>query len=207
MAQQTINNNAVQPLGGPNGGTSTEQGDTWDNAVVKMNAMFTEMYGGSRVIAAGTSTALFGASGNINRTVGAVSSSATNTTQTLMSYVLPANALAVNGEGIMVTAFGTTAANAAGKTLQLAVGGITVNTGNQVFSGSGWMLEGTYFRSGSAAQVGNLNAVFGSTINKTVSATDTSSDTGTINIAVTCLDASAGSANITALALIVEYFG
>lgn len=45
MAQQTINSNSGQPLGGPNTGLGSELGDTWDAAVLKMNNMFTDLYG------------------------------------------------------------------------------------------------------------------------------------------------------------------
>lgn len=44
MAQSTINNNSVQPLGLPNTGVGTDEGDLWNAAVVKLNAMLTELY-------------------------------------------------------------------------------------------------------------------------------------------------------------------
>jgi hypothetical protein len=210
MAKQTINTNSVQPLGLPNTGVSTEQGDTWDNAMAKVNAMFTELYNvvvsGAKSFVAGLGTAVFGASGNISTQVGVIGSSATNTTQTLASYVLPASTLAIAGNGIMVTAWGQKAANAAPCTLALNIGGMTINSGAISASGSSWMSEGIYFKSAASAQVGNLNQVFGNTVSKTVSGTDTSVDTGTINISVTMLDASAGQSNILLDGLIVEFF-
>lgn len=210
MAKQTINNNSVEPLGISNMGLSTEQGDSWNTLVSKLNTMFTELYNvltaGAKSFVAGTGTAVFGAAGNISTQVGVVGSSATNTTQTLLSYVLPANTLAAAGNGIMVTTWGTKAANAAPATLQLAIGGMTINTGAQVFNGSSWMMSGIYYKTGSNTQVGNLNSVFGNTIKQTVSGTDTQVDTGTINIAVTLLDASAGQSNILLDGLVVEYF-
>lgn len=210
MAKQTINSNAVQPLGLPNTGSSTEQGDTWDAAAAKINAMFTELYSlltaGAKLFAAGIGTALFGASGNISTNVTLLGSSATNTTQTLMSYVLPANTLNAVGQGILVTAWGQKAANAAPVTLALNVGGMTINSGAQVFSGSSWEMTAMFYKTGANGQTGNLNQTFGSTVSKTVSGTDTSVDTGTINISVTMLDASAGQSNILQDGLIVEFF-
>lgn len=47
MARSVINNNSVEPLGLPNSGDSVEMGDTWNVVVAKLNAMFTEIYGGS----------------------------------------------------------------------------------------------------------------------------------------------------------------
>lgn len=44
MAIETINGNSVQPLGLPDTGTGTEMGDTWNQAVDKLNAMFAELY-------------------------------------------------------------------------------------------------------------------------------------------------------------------
>lgn len=43
MAYQAIDDND-QPLGVPNTGTGTDQGDTWAQAVAKINANFTELY-------------------------------------------------------------------------------------------------------------------------------------------------------------------
>lgn len=44
MAQQTIFSDSQRPFGGPNGGNSTEFGDTWDVTAAKINAMFAELY-------------------------------------------------------------------------------------------------------------------------------------------------------------------
>lgn len=44
MAQATINNNSVQPNGLPDTGDSAEMGDSWNQAVAKLNANFTELY-------------------------------------------------------------------------------------------------------------------------------------------------------------------
>lgn len=45
MAINPVISNTTQPLGIPNTGTGTDQGDTWDAAVLKINAMLTELYG------------------------------------------------------------------------------------------------------------------------------------------------------------------
>ena len=206
MAQQTLNSNSVQPFGVPNTGTSVEQGDTWDAAVLKLNAMFTDLYTGAKALVAGIGTAVFGPSGNISVNVTQLGSSATNTTQNLMSYVLPANTLANAGQGIMVTAFGQKAANAAAVTFALNIGGMTVNTGSVTSSGSNWEMQGIYYKIGSDKQVGCLNAMTGLTPVKVVAGTDTSVDTQTINISVTILDASAGQSNVLMDGLIVQFF-
>ena len=205
MAKQTINSNSVEPFGTPNQGLGTEFGDTWAAAVSKLNAMFTDLYNGAKALVAGTGTAVFGAAGNISTNVTQLGSSATNTTQTLMSYVLPANTLAAAAQGMLITAWGKTAANAAPKTLALNVGGLTVNTGAQTFSGSNWLLTGIVYKTAANAQTGALNSQFGTTLVLT-NGTDTSVDTGTINISVTMLDASAGQSNVLQNGLLVEFF-
>jgi hypothetical protein len=50
MAQNPVNSNSTQPLGIPNTGTGTDQGDTWDTAIVKINGMFAEVYAGKSSI-------------------------------------------------------------------------------------------------------------------------------------------------------------
>lgn len=46
MSQRIIKKNLIQGFSGPNTGISTEYGDTWDNTVDNLNAMFQELYGG-----------------------------------------------------------------------------------------------------------------------------------------------------------------
>lgn len=44
MAKITLNSNSVQPLGGPNTGVGTDEGDLWNTAVANINAMLLELY-------------------------------------------------------------------------------------------------------------------------------------------------------------------
>jgi hypothetical protein len=75
VAIQTINSNSVQPLGEPNSGTGTEMGDTWNSAVTKLNAMFTDLYSGAgKVLTPGSTAAAMTASGTIDlSTIGSYS--------------------------------------------------------------------------------------------------------------------------------------
>jgi hypothetical protein len=169
--------------------------------------MFTELYGGARSIIAGGGTATYAPAGNINVAVTTVGSSATNTTQTLASYTLPATTLQGVGDGIVVQAFGRFAGNAAPKTLQLNVGGMNINSGSVTQSGSSWMLTAEVFKSAASAQQGFLTAQLGTVFTAPKSTSDTSTDTGTIAITVQCLDASAAQSNVLIDGLVVEYFG
>jgi hypothetical protein len=44
MARVTIKNNSVEPLGGPNLGIGTDQGDSWNTTVANLNNMLSELY-------------------------------------------------------------------------------------------------------------------------------------------------------------------
>lgn len=213
MAQQTVNSNSVQPIGLPNTGTSTEQGDTWDQAVVKINAMFTELYAGTAIagagisFAGGTGTGTYKAAGMIAKTLGPVNSGNTNTSQTLASYTLPANTLASVGQEIEVTAWGFVAGNAAPKSIALNIGGTTISTGTQTGSGYTWQLIGKYAKQSGNAQNYILTGVASGATVTPKAGTDTSVDTGTIAITAVVTDASAASSDVTLLGFTVEFFG
>ena len=208
MVQQTINNNSVEPIGPPNLGTSVEQGDTWNVAVTKLNAMFTEMYSGTAATAAGTGAATFLDTGNIQKSVTTIGSSATNTTQTLISYSLPANTLSRVGSGIMVTAWGRKANNAAGVTFALNVGGTTINTGNIATSGGiSWQFISEVYKQASNIQEQMYVGQVGTTVVAPKSTSDTSTDTAAITITMQALDASAGQSNVLLDGFVVTYFG
>jgi hypothetical protein len=207
MARIVMTNNTVEPLGPPNLGLSTEQGDSWNTTITNLNTMFTEIYGGGAALGAGTGTATFRASGNIKVVDTTIGSSATNTTQTLTSYVLPANTLANANSGIFVQAWGRKAGNAAGVTFQLNIGGTSVNTGNGTQSGVTWLLTGEAYKQAANVQQELYSAQVGTVFTAPKSTSDTSVDTGTINISVQALDASAGQSNVLLDGLVVEFFG
>jgi hypothetical protein len=207
VAQQTINSNSTQPLGGPNQGVGSDQGDTWDTAVAKLNAMFTDLYSGSGVsFPAGTGTGTYKAAGNLTVVSTEVGSSATNTTQTLTSYTLPANTLDAAGRELNITAWGHVAGNAAPKTVALNVGGAAVTTGTQTGSGYAWELTCTTLKTAANAQTNFFSGVASGGIVTQKFQTDTSVDTGTIAISVTCADASAAQSNVFLDGFTVEYF-
>lgn len=208
MARIVINNNSVEPLGGPNLGLSTEQGDSWNTTVANLNTMFTEIYGGGAFLAGG-STATFKTGGNIGAAtvVGPVGSSATNTTQTLASYTMPASMFNANGQMLEITAWGNVAANAAPKTIAMKAGGVQLTTGTQTGSGYAWELYGQYMRTAASKQSAYFTGQASGGIVTQTASTDTSVDTGTIAVTVTCADASAAQSNVLLFGFTVEYFG
>jgi hypothetical protein len=144
--------------------------------------------------------------GSLSNNVTTIGSSATNTTQTLMTYTIPASTLKAAGNGVMVTAFGKKAGNAAGVTLQLKVGGATINSGNETQSGVSWTMTARYVKTTSDNQTALLQSTIGTLLVPPVSTTDTSTDTGTILVAVTMLDASAAQSNLLEYGLLVTNF-
>ena len=199
---QTILSNSIQPLGIPNTGTGTDEGDTWNTAVTRLNAMFVELYAG--VTNGGGSSVR--AAGNIYATVAQVTSTATNASQTLASFVLPANTLKVANNGILVTAWGTMASNAAPRTVTLNIGGKTLTSGTSTQSGPTWIVSGEYYKIAANSQSALLTGQIGTALTSPSSASDTSVDTGTINVSLTCIDASAAISNIVLNGFTIEYF-
>jgi hypothetical protein len=49
MARVIIKNNSTEPLGGPNLGLGTDQGDSLNTTVANLNNMFAEQYNGIRI--------------------------------------------------------------------------------------------------------------------------------------------------------------
>lgn len=144
--------------------------------------------------------------GSLSTNITTKSSSATNTNQTLASYTIPANTLASAGHGVTVTAFGRNGGNAAPKTVTLTIGGVSIGTGALTQSGSTWILNGRTTRVSSDNQRVLFSGQVGTVLVAPSSTTDTSTDTGTIGITVTGLDASAATGNIVFDGLIVSAF-
>ncbi len=202
MAQSTINvpsdPNRPPPLA-----ISDEFGDSWKEALDKVNLNFTELY---EAVPAGTGGTTFAPSGAVSVSVTQIGSSATNTTQTLKTYTLAANALAEDGAGLEVIAWGSKGANAAPVTLALNVGAATINTGSYTQNGTSWVMKSKVYRRGSAVQRIISEASIGSVLVACKSTGDTASDTATIAITVQALDASAAQSNVLADGLVVNFF-
>lgn len=226
MARTALVGNTVQPLGVPNTGVSTEQGMTWNTVVDNLNAMFTELYSGNGTVAGNktyTGTQTFqntisfsaGASatgtpvtpaGTLTNTVGSISSSATNTTQTLASYTLPASALDASGRSLQIIAWGRTANNAAPKNVRVLFGSAGFQSGTQTGAQFAWTLEGYVQKNAANSQNIRFTGVASGGALTMAASTDTSVDTGTISISVTCADASAGAGNVVLDGFTVKYF-
>lgn len=200
MARTVIVGNTVQPLGPPNGGVSSEQGTNWNDTVVAINAMTLEMYGGSVV------ASVFTPSGTINTSAAPIGSSATNTTQTLASYSLPANTLDAVGRQLEIMSWGRTANNAAPKNLRMAFGGAGFQSGTQTGAAYSWSITGLVLKNAASQQNIRFSGTASGGAITLSSSTDTSVDTGAITISLTCADASAAQSNIFLDGFTVRYF-
>jgi len=187
----------------PNTGDSAEYGDNWKTVIDNINTMTTELYAGVQL--ADGSTAVK-PSGNITTSLTTIGSSATNTTQTLASYTLPANSLNTNGNAMQITAWGRCASNAAPKTIALNVGGQFISTGSSNGNNTAWKVSGYVIRTSANNQKGYFEALHSNALVAPKSSTDTSVDTTTMGISITCLDASAAQSNILLDGMAIEYF-
>jgi hypothetical protein len=130
----------------------------------------------------GTATALVG--GTLST---AITSTATTGTseETLLSYTLPANTLAVNGRGVRITAWGTTAANANSKTFRIYFGAAAVALQGGTGSGLPWLGSATVLRASATTQVSSGQAVYNGALSRIDAGGPTETLSGTVLIKVT----------------------
>ncbi len=103
-------------------------------------------------------------------------------------------------------AWGVVAGNAAPKTIQIGVGGAFANTGTQTGSGYTWTLNSKTLRTGASTQDSLFSGVSSGSPITIKHQTDTTTETGTFTIAITCADASAAQSNVLLYGFTVEYF-
>jgi hypothetical protein len=128
----------------------------------------------------------------------------------LISYPMPANTLAVNGQKLRITIFGTTAANANGKTVRFYFGGTMIGASgiSVAYNGLAWQATAYVIRTGAATQVAGGTYNPGSQSFGAVGTNSAPAETlsNPITIKVTGQSGNgAGSNDITALAMMVEW--
>jgi len=83
-----------------------------------------------------------------------------NTGETdLITFSLPANTLAVNGQKVRITVGGSLASNANAKTIKLYFGSNVLVTDNGTINGGGFRLTAEVVRTGAATQVANSTSM------------------------------------------------
>jgi hypothetical protein len=168
--------------------------------------IFQSIFAKFALFLAGKSSGYFQPSGNLSVNTTTAASSATNVQQTLMTYTVPANTLAIIGQALLITAWGITAGNAAPKNIGIAVGGLTFLCGTETQSGVAWEFQAEYFKTAANAQTGFFTGDVGSTRQTCTVLSDTAVDTAAIGVSVVATDVSAGSGNVTCDGLAVTAF-
>lgn len=141
----------------------------------------------------------------LNVAASAVGNSATTVEETLKSYSLPGRSLAAASQGIYVKAFGRFAGNAQNKRATLYVGGVSITTASLTTSGSAWMLEARYYKTGANAQRAITGGQYGTTFLALANTTDTATDTSDITISLKATSGSGSASDILCDALEVGY--
>lgn len=151
----------------------------------------------------GSGSNTYAPEGVICRVTAAVSNSGTGETD-LMSCTLSAASLSVNGQGVRITAWGTTAANGNTKAMRLYFGTATPASRTGVTtSGVSWKLQTTVLRTGAATQVAQGEAGVDNVSVFYFATSPTQDLTAAITIKVTG-QSGTGSNDVTATGLLVE---
>lgn len=123
--------------------------------------------------------------------------------ETLASCILPANSLEAAGRTLVVTAWGTTAANVNSKTFTIDFGGTTVCTVTTTASAAPISCRASVIRKASASQETTGLGAAGTAVNVTRTAT-TITDTANITLAITATTPTA-SADATFQGFVAEW--
>lgn len=132
----------------------------------------------------------------LNVAASASGNSATTVETTLKSYSLPARALGATNHGVYVKAYGSFAGNAQNKRATLTIGGVSITTASLTTSGSAWMLEGRYYKTGANTQRAITRGQYGTTLLALANTTDTTTDTADIAIALKATSGSGSASDI-----------
>ena len=132
----------------------------------------------------------------LNVAASATGNTATTSEATLKTYALPAASLNAADQGIYVKAFGTFGGNAQNKRATLYVGGVNVTTASVTNSGSTWMLDARYYKTGASTQRALTGGQIGSTLLALASTTDTTTDTSDITISLKATSGSGSQSDI-----------
>jgi hypothetical protein len=126
----------------------------------------------------------------------------------LKSYTLPANALDVNGRGLKLRAWGTTANNANAKAFRIAFGATLVANFTLTISSAGaWYVEAMVYRTGAATQKAIQTYAQHAATTPTVPLLTTPAETlsGAVTVQCSCTQTSA--ADVVQEGFTVEYVG
>lgn len=154
---------------------------------------------------AGTGTGTYKPSGRLYSTGTAVNTGANTTETDGATYTVPANSLSANGQTLRFRVYGTTAANANTKTVQLYWGGTSVyTTGAVAANAKPWFLNLTIIRTAAGAQTVVVEGQFNAAAVAAVT-TATKDETGALIVKNTMTNGSATASDCTMSAANLEY--
>lgn len=147
-------------------------------------------------------SALARVGGVLNSQFAAVSNGTTVETD-LLTYTLPASAMATNGQGVRIATWGVSAANGNTKTIRLYFGATLISIQAFTSSGSSWHVTGTVLRTGAATQTAGAYIITALFVGTTATTAPTETLSGAVTIKVTGQSATAGG-DVTSAGFLVE---
>lgn len=154
-------------------------------------------------IGSSTSYANVGGTANVNTTaVGNI----TTGEDDLITYSLPANALAANNDYIEIDAFGTFAATAAAKNVKLYFGSTVISTTGAIAVNNGtWWLKAKVIRTDATAQISIASATTDNALLVSTVAYSTPAETLSGAVTIKCTGEATNTDDIIQKGLIVKY--
>jgi hypothetical protein len=156
----------------------------------------------------GTSTVFTGLGGTATSIYTAVNNAAAAGDQDLMTYTLPANSLANDGDRVVITAWGVTAGNVNTKDIKVHFGSdVTYQTGATIFNSVVWKITTVIIRSGATSQVAcTLWSAGGTLLTDVSSNTLSQTCSGAIIIKLTGASGASAGSDITQRGMTVEWY-
>lgn len=155
---------------------------------------------GTNLSQLGTGTATFGTTGNVNKqlSVAGVGNGADTSEDTLFTYTLPANSLAVVGSEVNILAWGSVAATSATKTVKVYFGAISQSVPYTTTQTGAWAVNMTVIKQASNVQMAITEVdALGATTVRTITVTTNGAETDTAGIVIKVTGTSSvGTANL-----------
>lgn len=195
------------PAGSAAPGLVTTGAQTWAGVKTFSSA---PIFGGAPTYNQGTAAA-------VGATVTGILAASVDTTQrangttvetTFSSYSLPASSLAVNGQSIRITAWGSLANNGNTKTIRIKFGGTTILTAATTIGNGGWTATAHVFRTGAATQKATGQAIVGGAVSAIINNPTSPAETlsGAVTVVSTGQSGTAGS-DVLQEGFFIEFLG
>lgn len=147
-----------------------------------------------------------GVGGLLNAQTASVATGTGTAEQTLQQYTLPANTITAAGQGVRVTCWGTTAANANVKTRKLYFGASALTTAAEAANAQPWFIRLLVMRTGAATQTTMGYGLAGTGGVTPISTVVAGTDAFTADIIVKCTatDGTSAAGDVIAAGMLTE---